>query len=134
MNLSPLHYAAGLATAFLVHAAASSGPPAVPAQPTEPRTIEVVAKRFEFEPARIEVTEGEPVRLLVHSADGVHGFGIKKMKISEKIPRGGQDVSIEFTPTSTGEFEFHCTEYCGSGHKRMQGTLVVRARDTGLGH
>ena len=54
----------------------------------EPRTIEVVAKRFEFEPARIEVTEGERVRLVVKSADGVHGFAVKEFKVDNTIPRG----------------------------------------------
>ena len=55
----------------------------------EPRTIEVVAKRFAFEPARIEVTEGERVRLVVKSGDGVHGVEIKKFKVNKKVPRGG---------------------------------------------
>ena len=33
----------------------------------EPREIPVVAKRFTFEPARIEVQEGERIRLVVSS-------------------------------------------------------------------
>jgi cytochrome c oxidase subunit 2 len=90
-----------------------------------------VAKRFEFEPSRIEVTEGQTVRILVRSADGLHGFGIKKFKVSEEVPRGGQPVSIEFTATAIGEFEILCSEYCGKGHEGMKGKLVVRARDGG---
>ena len=34
------------------------------------KTIEVVARRFAFEPATIEVTQGDRVRLIVTSADG----------------------------------------------------------------
>jgi cytochrome c oxidase subunit II len=98
-------------------------------QTQEPRTIEIVAKRFAFVPSRIDVAEGETVRLLVRSADGVHGFGIKKFKVAEEIPRGGQPVSIEFTATAPGEFEILCSEYCGKGHEEMSGKLVVRARD-----
>ena len=98
-------------------------------QTQEPRTIEIVAKRFAFVPSRIDVAEGETVRLLVRSADGVHGFGIKKFKVAEEIPRGGQPVSIEFTATAPGELEILCSEYCRKGHEEMSGKLVVRARD-----
>ena len=94
----------------------------------EPRTIEVVAKRFGFEPARIEVTEGEKVRLVVKSGDGVHGVEIKKFKVNKKIPRGGDPVTIEFVASAAGEFPILCSEYCGDGHEDMKGTLVVVAK------
>jgi cytochrome c oxidase subunit 2 len=103
----------------------ANGRPQSPA----PRTIEVVAKRFAFTPSRIEVVEGETVRLLVKSADGVHGLGIKKFKVSEEIPRGGQPITIEFTANAVGEFEILCSEYCGKGHEDMSAKLVVRARE-----
>ena len=94
----------------------------------EPRTIEVVAKRFTFEPARVEVTEGERVRLVVKSSDGVHGVEIKKFKVNKKIPRGGEPVTIEFVASATGEFAILCSEYCGDGHEDMKGMLVVVAK------
>ena len=123
-----LRAAAGMGlAAFLLTTVASSTARVVSTQAPEPRVIEVTVKRFEFEPARIEVTEGETVRLVVSSADGVHGFGVKKFKISKKIPRGEQ-VTIEFSPTAVGEFEILCTEYCGKGHEDMKATLVVVAR------
>jgi cytochrome c oxidase subunit 2 len=93
-----------------------------------PRTIEIVAKRFAFEPARVEVTEGERVRLVVTSADGVHGLEIKKFKVSKKIPRGGDPVTIDFVASSAGEFPIACSEYCGDGHEDMKGMLVVSAK------
>ena len=94
----------------------------------EPRTIEVVAKRFAFEPARIEVTEGERVRLVVTSGDGVHGVEIKKFKVNKKVPRGGDPVTIEFVASAAGEFPILCSEYCGDGHEDMKGMLVVAAK------
>ncbi len=51
-----------------------------------PIVVEVTAKRFAFEPDQIEVTEGDRVRLVVSSADGVHGIGIKKFKVDKKDP------------------------------------------------
>src|SRR5262245_28635705 len=94
----------------------------------EPRTIEVIAKRFAFEPGRIEVAEGERVRLVVKSADGVHGVEIKKFKASKKVPRGGDPVTIEFVASAAGEFPILCSEYCGDGHEDMKGMLVVVAK------
>src|SRR5690349_22497779 len=94
----------------------------------EPRTIEVVAKRFAFEPARIEVTEGEKVKLVVKSADGVHGIEIKKFKVNKRVPRGGDAVTIEFVANAAGEFPILCSEYCGDGHEDMKGMLVVAAK------
>lgn len=92
-----------------------------------PLVVEVTAKRFAFEPERIEVTEGDKVRLVVRSADGVHGIGIKKFKIEEKIPRG-ETVTIDFVASSAGTYPVLCSEYCGKGHEDMKGTLVVKVR------
>ncbi len=94
----------------------------------EPKEIEVVARRFAFEPSRIEVNVGERVRLRVVSADGVHGLEIKKFKVKKEIPRGTTPVVIEFTASEAGEFPILCSEYCGDGHEDMQGQLVVATR------
>ena len=94
----------------------------------EPRIVEIVAKRFSFEPARVDVTEGDRVRLVVKSADGVHGIEIKKFKITKKVPRGGDPVTIEFVASAPGEFPILCSEYCGDGHEDMKGMLVVAAK------
>ena len=121
---------AAAGTALLLGAAAMSNQQD-PAAATAPRTIEVVAKRFAFEPARIEVTEGERVRLVVKSADGVHGVEIKKFKVNKKVPRGGDAVTIEFVASAAGEFPILCSEYCGDGHEDMKGMLIVAAKSAG---
>ena len=109
---------------------AAPRPPGLAAQAEgEPRTIEVVARRFAFEPAEIQVAVGERVRLLVRSADGLHGIEIKKVKVSKEIPRGNKPVAIEFTADEAGRFPILCSEYCGDGHDDMKGTLVVLAKD-----
>ena len=99
-----------------------------PATATAPREIAVVAKRFAFEPARIEVTEGEHIRLLVRSADGVHGMEIKRHKVNHTIPRGGKPVVIDFVAGAPGSYEILCSEECGEGHETMKGTLIVQAK------
>jgi cytochrome c oxidase subunit 2 len=92
-----------------------------------PIVVEVTVKRFAFEPELIEVTEGDRVRLVVRSADGVHGIGIKKFKVEEKIPRG-KTVNIDFVASTAGTYPVLCSEYCGEGHEEMKGTLVVKVR------
>lgn len=119
---------AGLCAAIVIYTGISAAPVPVRAPQAEPRVVEVVARRFAFEPSRIEVSEGETVRLMVRSADGVHGVGIKKFKVAEEVPRGGTPVMIEFTATAVGEFEILCSEFCGKGHEGMAARLVVRAR------
>ena len=97
-------------------------------QAAEPRVIDVIAKRYAFEPAEIEVMEGERIRLLVKSGDGLHGFEIKRFKVSKEIPRGTTPVTIDFTATEAGRFPILCSIFCGDGHDAMKGTLVVTAR------
>lgn len=103
-----------------------------PTQANEPKVFEVVAKRFSFDPAKIEVTEGDRVRLVVRSGDGVHGIEIKKFRVNKVVPRGGDKVTIDFTASAPGTFEILCSEYCGEAHEEMKGTLVVEARPRGV--
>jgi cytochrome c oxidase subunit 2 len=99
-----------------------------PATASAPRVIQVVAKRFTFEPARIEVTEGERVRLVVKSADGVHGVAIEKVRVNKLVPRGGATVNIDFVAPAPGTYDILCSEECGEGHDVMSGRLVVTAK------
>jgi cytochrome c oxidase subunit II len=99
--------------ASLVAAASVYGLPQTPGAEPETKTFEVVARRFAFEPDTIEVNEGDRVRLLVRSADG-------------------PPVTIEFVASTAGTFPILCSEYCGSGHKDMTGTLVVHIKSRGV--
>ena len=124
-------HAAAVAGMALLFGSASPSTRQDPVTASAPRVIEVTAKRFAFEPSRIEVTEGERVRLNVTSADGVHGLQIKKFRVNTLIPRGGNPVTIEFVASTPGSFEILCSEECGDGHESMNGTLVVVAKAKG---
>jgi len=88
------------------------------------RVVEVQARQFEFEPARIVVEEGEKVRLLVTSEDVPHGIMIMGLDIDENLPPA-ETVAVEFTAPEPGNYHFHCSVYCGHGHDRMHGELTV---------
>ena len=89
--------------------------------PPEPKVFEVVARRFAFEPATIEVTEGDTVRLLVRSADGPHGVEIKAFKVKKAVPRakpGDSPVTIEFVAAAAGEYPSCARSTAGRVMKR----------------
>ena len=121
---------------LIVGVVSIAGEPRQQPAPTdgEPKVFEVIARRFVFEPATIEVTEGDRVRLVVRSADGPHGVEIKAFKVKKAVPRAKPDdapIIIEFVAASAGEFPILCSEYCGKGHEDMKGTLVVKAKAKG---
>jgi cytochrome c oxidase subunit II len=86
--------------------------------------VSVVAKKFAFEPAEIQIVAGESVRLVVRSADSVHGVAIRDLKIDLPIPRGGDSVVAEFVAPPAGRYEITCSEFCGRGHGQMKAALV----------
>jgi cytochrome c oxidase subunit 2 len=86
--------------------------------------VQVVASRFTFEPAIIQVVAGESVRLVVRSKEGVHGFAIPKLKIDLHIPDNGEPATADFTAPAAGEYEIACSEFCGRGHAQMKAALV----------
>jgi cytochrome c oxidase subunit 2 len=87
--------------------------------------VEVVASRYAFEPARIEVHEGETVELVARSLDTDHGLAIKALGIDLALPKSGAAASVTFVAPRPGRYRIECSEYCGSGHKRMKAELVV---------
>jgi cytochrome c oxidase subunit 2 len=86
--------------------------------------VQVVASRFSFEPASIQVVAGESVRLVVRSKDGTHGFAIPKLKIDLHVPGTGEPVTTEFTAPEPGEYEIACSEFCGYGHGQMKAAFL----------
>jgi cytochrome c oxidase subunit II len=86
--------------------------------------VQVIASRFTFEPASIQVVAGESVRLVVRSKDGIHGFAIPKLKIDLHVPDNGEPVRADFTAPAAGEYEIACSEFCGRGHGQMKAALV----------
>jgi cytochrome c oxidase subunit II len=86
--------------------------------------IQITASRYAFDPATIQVHAGEPVRIVIRSKDGVHGFSIPKLKIDVSVPQGGDPVTVEFTAPIAGRYEIACSEFCGRGHGQMKAALV----------
>jgi cytochrome c oxidase subunit 2 len=97
---------------------------APPAHAADARRIEVTAKRFEYIPAEITVKKGEPVVLVLKSADVAHGVKFAELGLKADIGTAGTS-ELAFTPDKAGTFIGHCSHFCGSGHGTMTLTLHV---------
>ncbi len=66
----------------------------------------------------------KPARFVMTSKDVLHGFFIPEFRIKQDIVPG-QFTSLHVTPTLVGEFHIFCTQYCGTAHSKMLGTVHV---------
>ncbi|MGE5127392.1 MAG: cupredoxin domain-containing protein [Betaproteobacteria bacterium] len=106
--------------AALLAAAAPEGAPA--AQP--PAAVHVRASRRGFEPSRLTLRRGEPVRFVLSTADGEHCFAIDELRIEKRIV-AGRETSFDLTPERTGVFAFHCCLETGEAARGERGQLTV---------
>ena len=88
------------------------------------RVVKVVARKWVFLPADIQLKKGEPVTLEFTAPEVVMGFNAPDFKVrADIIP--GQVAKVRFTPDKTGTFAFLCDIFCGDGHESMSGRLIV---------
>lgn len=83
-----------------------------------PRQILITARRFSYDPGEITLKKGQPVVLVLKSADVAHGLKFRDFNINIKVKAGGT-AEVQFTPGKTGDFVGHCSVFCGSGHGSM---------------
>jgi len=110
--------AAGFAGLFLVPILLAGLPP-------EPRRITVTAKKYQFQPNRIELKAGEPVEITFESLDAKHGFVCKDLKLAKIEFTKDSPGKVSFTPEKAGTYKFKCAHVCGLGHSKMKGQFVV---------
>jgi cytochrome c oxidase subunit II len=128
----------GLVAAVLIPAAAlgQRSPAATPVQ-----VVRMTARKYEYSPAAIQVKPGTKVALEITALDHDHGFTISRYPEGEKqeaqpgllfsspqnswLIKKGQTETIEFVATRPGDYAFHCSHFCGFGHRRMKGHLIV---------
>ena len=109
---------------FLPLFAAIAGQAPAVGQTPAVHEIQMTARKYKFDPDVITVKKGEAVRLIISALDRKHGFQLKEFGIKQELLKG-VPTTIEFTADKAGTFEFKCSEFCGFGHGRMKGKLVV---------
>ena len=65
-----------------------------------------------------------PVVLEFTSLDRLHGFNCPDLGVRADI-KPGKVAKVHITPQKVGDFEFHCDNFCGSGHANMTGMFHV---------
>ena len=84
-----------------------------------PRRIEIIAKRFTYDPEVITLKQGEPVVLVMHSIDVTHGIKVDELNLKSDDVEKGKETEIRFTPEKTGHYIGKCAHFCGKGHGSM---------------
>lgn len=88
----------------------------------EPRTIQIIVTDQRYEPSRIELEAGKPVRLAFEEKaqmDCARTVESKELGIPRTELPPGKITVVEITPHQTGEFTFAC------GMGMLKGTVVV---------
>ncbi len=67
---------------------------------------------------QLVLPEGEAVRIVLDSADVVHGFYVPAFNFS-RYAMPGFTNRFDFNPTQIGVFPAQCTQYCGLYHSEM---------------
>ena len=112
------------AIVFFAVAGAVAQEPAPPGG-GEGTEIKVTAKKYQFDPNVITVKKGDRVKLVITALDRDHGFKLEAFNIDQKLKKG-DPATIEFTADKAGTFPFRCSDFCGMGHRKMKGKLVVQ--------
>lgn len=118
-----------------------AAPSRAPRSDANTKTIEISAKKYEFSPGEIRVAKGTHVELKVHSVDDTHGVKLdlypegakdkatpgllfdhpdQNVKVSK-----GVDQILDFVAQTPGTYDFKCAKFCGFGHDKMKGKLIV---------
>lgn len=72
----------------------------------------------------LKLRQGETYRLHLSAMDLQHGFSLQPLNMNFQV-LPGYDHVLTLTPTSKGEFTIVCNEFCGIGHDKMFGKILV---------
>ena len=101
------------------HAAQNQGPTA--------RPFSIPARRYRFDPPRIEVSQDDVVKVELSTTDIAHSMTVDAYRISKRASPG-QPVTFEFRADQPGIFPFYCNLQSEDGCRQMRGELIVKPR------
>jgi cytochrome c oxidase subunit 2 len=93
------------------------------AQPSPGSDAYLLARMWQWYPI-LKLKEGQTYRLHVSSADLQHGLCLLPMNMNFQV-LPGYDHILTITPTSKGNYQVICNEFCGIGHHLMTGRILV---------
>src|SRR3974390_2152742 len=101
--------------------------------PRDSTEVYVVAKQWmwklEHAEGQREINElhvpvGRDVKLIMTSQDVIHSFFVPEFRIKQDVVPGRYTVTW-FRATKPGSYHLFCTQYCGTQHSGMIGTVEV---------
>jgi len=95
--------------------------------PSNQRSLTVVARKYTFEPAKLEVNVNDLVKVSLSSPDIAHSFTIDAYRIAKRVG-GGHTVTFEFRADQAGSFPIYCNLRQDERCRQMHGELVVHGR------
>jgi heme/copper-type cytochrome/quinol oxidase subunit 2 len=88
----------------------------------------VTAKKYAFDPPRIDVQQDDIVKITFKTDDIPHSFTIDKPYLIAKRATPGHPIVFEFRADQPGTFTYYCNITTDDGCRQMRGELVVHAR------
>jgi cytochrome c oxidase subunit II len=95
------------------------------ASPAHMVRIQMTARKYIFNPDVIAVKQGDHVGLVITAVDHDHGIAIPAFGVNQHLKKG-LPTTVSFIASKPGTFPFHCSVFCGLGHRHMKGKLVVK--------
>jgi cytochrome c oxidase subunit 2 len=72
----------------------------------------------------LHVPVGRPIKMLLTSEDVIHSFFVPAFRVHmDVLPE--RYTSVWFEPTRPGKYHLFCSQYCGTSHAGMIGTVVA---------
>lgn len=117
--------AAGLGLAWAPALAPAGTAAGAQEQGASRREFSVAARRYAFDPDRIEVRQDDVVKISFRATDIPHSFTVDAYRISKRAG-AGETVIFEFHARQAGTFPIYCNLATDEGCREMRGELVVR--------
>ena len=106
--------------------------------PSNAREVFVIGKRWMWhiqhasngirENNELHIPIGEPVKFTMISQDVIHDFFIPAFRIHQDVVPGRYTTEW-CTPTKIGKYHIFCSQYCGTKHSEMVGTVTVLSKE-----
>ena len=124
MTTLPLRFAA---VALIGTGLSALARPSAQEAPSPQRALTVVARKYTFEPARLEVNRNDLVKVTLSSPDIAHSFTVDAYRIAKRVG-GGQTVTFEFRADQPGTFPVYCNLRQDERCRQMHAELIVHGK------
>ena len=112
----------------LAAAVAVSGTRPADAQESARLELVIKVKKYHFSQTRIEVAQGDVLKVTLIAEDVPHSFTVDEYRIAKRAAPG-KPVTFEFRADRAGRFPFYCNLTSDdAGCKETRGELIVSAR------